>query len=215
MNEYQQYIDRLSSVFEPELLEELKLLPTVEVKAHQLINRVTDKVEFLPLLIKGSMRIVRYDIYGNEVLIYNINELESCIISITSVYVPGLLSGDSIANEDMVAIKIPNEKVVEWTSKYKSWVKFTYQLNEKRMQELIKRNREVSEKNQEIRDSISYAKRIQNAVLPARQTVSELLPESFILFKPRDIVSGDYYWVTQVLSRTVVVVADCTGHGVP
>lgn len=214
-NKYQGDLGRLSEIFEPELLEEIKSLPIAEFKENVLLAKATDDVPFLPIVIRGSMRTVRYDIYGNEVLIYNINELQSCIISITSVYCPGIAAGDAISNEDLAFIMIPKEKIEGWTTKYKSWVEFTFILNEQRMQELVERNKEVSEKSKEIRDSISYAKRIQNAALPAQETISDLLPNSFVLFKPKDIVSGDYYWVTKIRNQIVVVVADCTGHGVP
>jgi serine phosphatase RsbU (regulator of sigma subunit) len=72
----------------------------------------------------------------------------------------------------------------------------------------------VVQKN-EIIDSISYAERIQSAMLPPETYISELLNENFILYKPRDIVSGDFYWIKQVNQYIVLVAADCTGHGVP
>ena len=73
----------------------------------------------------------------------------------------------------------------------------------------------VSEQNKEITDSINYAKRIQSAVLPSDELLDEILPDYFVLFKPRDIVSGDFYWIKQIKNFTLVVAADCTGHGVP
>lgn len=73
---------------------------------------------------------------------------------------------------------------------------------------------QIFQQKQEITDSIQYASRIQNAVLPPENLLSEL-SEHFILYKPRDIVSGDYYWMTLKDDRTIVVAADCTGHGVP
>lgn len=66
-----------------------------------------------------------------------------------------------------------------------------------------------------ITDSISYAQRIQSALLPSVEQMDELVPEHFVVFKPKDIVSGDYYWVKEVLDHVVIVSADCTGHGVP
>lgn len=69
--------------------------------------------------------------------------------------------------------------------------------------------------NKEITDSIFYARRIQSAVMPARSEFSKIFPENFLLFQPRDIVSGDFYWFKQVGKKAVVVAADCTGHGVP
>jgi len=66
-----------------------------------------------------------------------------------------------------------------------------------------------------ITDSISYAQRIQSALLPSESLLSELVPEHFVVFKPKDIVSGDYYWVKEVQDHVIIIGADCTGHGVP
>lgn len=68
---------------------------------------------------------------------------------------------------------------------------------------------------QEITDSILYASRIQTAILPPDNILKKSIKEHFILYLPRDIVSGDYYWMTEVNDKTIVVAADCTGHGVP
>jgi serine phosphatase RsbU (regulator of sigma subunit)/HAMP domain-containing protein len=66
-----------------------------------------------------------------------------------------------------------------------------------------------------VTDSIRYAKRLQDAILPPGNFVKELMPDSFILFKPKDIVSGDFYWLNQKDNRVLVSAVDCTGHGVP
>jgi tetratricopeptide (TPR) repeat protein len=73
----------------------------------------------------------------------------------------------------------------------------------------------VEEKQKEILDSIHYAKRIQNALLKEEDHVSEHLPEHFILFKPKDIVSGDFYWAMEKQDYLYLAAVDCTGHGVP
>jgi serine phosphatase RsbU (regulator of sigma subunit)/Tfp pilus assembly protein PilF len=79
----------------------------------------------------------------------------------------------------------------------------------------IKQQRDkIFQQKQEITDSIQYASRIQNAVLPPDSMLNQL-KEHFILYKPRDIVSGDYYWMTLKDNKTIVAAADCTGHGVP
>ncbi|MBK6953553.1 MAG: SpoIIE family protein phosphatase [Crocinitomicaceae bacterium] len=74
---------------------------------------------------------------------------------------------------------------------------------------------ELKIKNQEVLDSITYAKRIQSAILPPAKIVKEYLQQSFILYLPKDIVAGDFYWLEQKNSKTLFAVADCTGHGVP
>jgi serine phosphatase RsbU (regulator of sigma subunit)/ligand-binding sensor domain-containing protein len=74
---------------------------------------------------------------------------------------------------------------------------------------------EIARKNRDITDSITYASKIQNAVLPAEEITGRILPEHFILFRPRDIVSGDFYWINKKNDLLFVIAADCTGHGVP
>lgn len=69
--------------------------------------------------------------------------------------------------------------------------------------------------NEKITDSINYAKRIQETLLPPIEEIKKYLPESFILYKPKDIVSGDFYWIYEDSERVIVAVVDCTGHGVP
>lgn len=73
----------------------------------------------------------------------------------------------------------------------------------------------IEEKNKEITDSINYAQRIQNAILPAEQELKKAFADIFVLFNPRDIVSGDFYWYDESKNNKVIAVADCTGHGVP
>jgi len=75
--------------------------------------------------------------------------------------------------------------------------------------------KDIEHFNKEITDSIHYAKRIQAAILPTEEFAISLLPEHFVLYKPKDIVSGDFYWMSHVEGQTIVAVADCTGHGVP
>ena len=74
---------------------------------------------------------------------------------------------------------------------------------------------QLKERNQKITASINYAQRIQAATLPSAERLIQLLPKHFLLFQPKDTVSGDFYWTAQVAHKTVVVAADCTGHGVP
>lgn len=87
---------------------------------------------------------------------------------------------------------------------------------------LKKQNREITEqkllieeKNREILDSIEYARRLQEAILPPLKLVKEYLHESFILYKPKDIVAGDFYFLESIAGKIIFAAADCTGHGVP
>ena len=76
-------------------------------------------------------------------------------------------------------------------------------------------NVEISEQKREIEDSINYAKRIQDAILPLEDEMKKWLPNSFVFYRPKDIVSGDFYWFAENKGKLIVVCADCTGHGVP
>lgn len=84
-----------------------------------------------------------------------------------------------------------------------------------RTQEVMDQKSEIERKNLEITDSITYAQRIQNAILPEKQELISAFPESFVLYQPKDIVSGDFYWFGKHLDNQIVAVVDCTGHGVP
>ncbi len=85
----------------------------------------------------------------------------------------------------------------------------------KRTQELLKEKEVVEKQNKNITESISYAKRIQQAILPPMESVKASLPESFILYQPKDIVSGDFYWIHETDEKILFAAVDCTGHGVP
>jgi len=78
----------------------------------------------------------------------------------------------------------------------------------------------VEEKNRDVTDSILYAKRIQEAILPSHDIIKAKFPDSFVFYQPKDIVAGDFYWISDALTKykesfSMVALADCTGHGVP
>jgi len=73
----------------------------------------------------------------------------------------------------------------------------------------------IEEKNKNITDSINYAKRIQQAILPSDEEIRKSLPDSFILYQPKDVVSGDFYWFAEREGKIFIAAVDCTGHGVP
>lgn len=97
-----------------------------------------------------------------------------------------------------------------------AFILFRANNQKKRDNEIISTQKElVEEKNKEIVDSITYAKRLQEAILPSFEEVGKHLPNNFVLFKPKDVVSGDFYWFERVHNRAYLAAADCTGHGVP
>jgi len=86
---------------------------------------------------------------------------------------------------------------------------------EKQKEEVDEQKALIEESHKEITDSIAYAKRIQSAILPPNGQVKELLKDSFILYKPKDVVAGDFYWLEECKGKVLFAAADCTGHGVP
>jgi serine phosphatase RsbU (regulator of sigma subunit) len=100
--------------------------------------------------------------------------------------------------------KVLEEKVVERT----------LEIELKKQQIEVQRD-EIFKQKEEITSSITYASRIQDAILPGQKQFRNIFKEFFIIFKPRDIVSGDFYWIDESDSRVSFAVADCTGHGVP
>ena len=96
------------------------------------------------------------------------------------------------------------------SNKLESVLVVSHDITERKMIEL-----EIQNKNKKITESINYAKRIQNAILPNSRVIGKALPDSFILYKPRDVVSGDFPWFVQIKDEIFIAAVDCTGHGVP
>lgn len=80
---------------------------------------------------------------------------------------------------------------------------------------IVEQKNLIEEKNRDLTDSIRYAQRIQNAMLPSKSSIEAIFPGYFLFFKPKDIVSGDFYWVFENEEYQFLAVGDCTGHGVP
>ncbi|MBT1702799.1 PAS domain S-box protein [Chryseosolibacter indicus] len=96
------------------------------------------------------------------------------------------------------------------TEKLESVLVVSHDITDRKIIEL-----EIQNKNKKITESINYAKRIQTAILPNTRVINRALPDSFILYKPRDVVSGDFPWFVQIKDEIFIAAVDCTGHGVP
>jgi serine phosphatase RsbU (regulator of sigma subunit) len=122
-------------------------------------------------------------------------------------------------------LKYKNGLLNESVEQLQEMVEAYEELNRRNVQsaaQLMERERELQEKNQllaqvyrKVSESIQYAERIQKAMMPTEDELRRLIPESFLFFRPRDVVSGDFYWVAKHNYKIFVVVGDCTGHGVP
>ena len=115
-------------------------------------------------------------------------------------------------------IQLRNEEITTQKEEITAQRDFVMKQGDKisRQKDLLKEQRDfVLKQKKEITDSIHYAKRIQNAILPPIESMKDYLNDYFIFFHPRDIVSGDFYWTTEIQNKLVIAAADCTGHGVP
>jgi len=117
---------------------------------------------------------------------------------------------------------VGNNEITRLTEKFNMMIaqleSYTYELEEKvkeRTLKIEKQKEEIEEQKKHIMDSIYYARRIQNAILPSFELINEHLNNYFILYLPKDIVSGDFYWVQEADNLFMIAAVDCTGHGVP
>ena len=123
--------------------------------------------------------------------------------------VNGLTKDKVKAQEETIAQLEENEKLKD---------KVNRELEQKvseRTAEVVKQKEIIEEQNKEVTDSINYAKRIQQAKLPKKEEIYSAFPNCFVLFKPKDIVSGDFYFFHKNKQSVFIAAADCTGHGVP
>ncbi|TAF32284.1 MAG: response regulator [Cytophagales bacterium] len=115
-------------------------------------------------------------------------------------------------------VKKLKENNAEKERLYKELEAYSKNLEQKvaeRTVEITKQKQIIEAKNHSITESINYAKRIQEAALPSLEEIKAAFEDSFVYFKPRDIVSGDFFWFRQRGSKTIITAVDCTGHGVP
>jgi serine phosphatase RsbU (regulator of sigma subunit) len=114
--------------------------------------------------------------------------------------------------EQLIHVKELSAKTIEQEQEKK---KLLESQNERLELMVTERTAELAEKSNEIKDSINYARRIQRAILTSKEEINETLKNYFILFKPKDIVSGDFYFYSKKEHTVLIAAADCTGHGVP
>jgi PAS domain S-box-containing protein len=122
--------------------------------------------------------------------------------------------------EHVLRTSYGGKKWVSWNVSYlndEQLIGIGYDITEKKNSErkLIEQNEKLTEQNKNITSSIVYAKRIQESILQTPEFIKSIFNESFLLYKPKDIVSGDYYWFYENENFKYAAAIDCTGHGVP
>ncbi len=144
------------------------------------------------------------------------------ISGVFSLWIADMLMNSFVINEELNTsneeIKEANEEITQQNDEIKNANEEIRQQNEEitvQRDQLERQHGMVLQHNKNITDSMRYAFRIQKAVFPEEEFMKENLPEHFIINKPKEIVSGDFYWIHRHKSKLYIAVADCTGHGVP
>ena len=176
-------------------------------KSQKHIDKLNKKHEIKSTKLNGEIKRLQYLIDRNA-----LNEPKVITLNKTDIREQGVDRID-ITKQNIEKEKLEHEKL-EFKKKNKQlWEQSIAIHKEKERIDALKK--EIEARHRDITDSIKYASRIQTALLPDNETLNDILPEYFILWKPRDIVSGDFYWIRQINEKTIIVAADCTGHGVP
>lgn len=153
------------------------------------LNKKVKEAELDPAVLEGWLRVVE-----------QVNETNNTVA--TEMDFPS-----EMGKRVMQVNAIPE---FDESNKLESVLVVSHDITERKMIEL-----EIQNKNKKITESINYAKRIQSAILPNSRVINKALPDSFILYKPRDVVSGDFPWFIQMKEDIYIAAVDCTGHGVP
>ncbi|MFN8256559.1 MAG: SpoIIE family protein phosphatase [Bacteroidales bacterium] len=237
-------VEFLSQDLEPALVEEMVQYKLLEFPAGVNVGEYYNDIDgHLPFVVEGVVHLSTIDRFGKELVIYPMHTKESCIITLTETLrnvwglnsvIPSNKPMNMYTDSKAKILAIPIEATVKWAEKYLSWQKFVMRLYQERLAELlaqhdliVEQKNEIVVQNDQITSSIQYAQRIQQAVLTSGWYIDERLPEHFVFYKPRNIVSGDFYWMSHINSPEndennlsegdliLIAAADCTGHGVP
>ncbi len=197
--EYQAYIDSLRKIRNEDSLILMNLQAKVEADKATLQAKEAEKTAALEQQkTKDAERKTQLAILGGLVLL---------LLSLSLIFFTNSRRRKRIINE-------LEQTKIELSDKANA----LNEQNDKLEQTNIlmdQKNEELEEQNKKITDSIRYAETIQKAMLPSEAIFQQLFDDHFVIYEPKDIVSGDFYWLTQLEEKTLIAVVDCTGHGVP
>jgi len=231
-NETIKYLQSLiGHLFEPELITEMSQYEIWTLPGDIYLNEYKQEKPLIPFIIEGKIKIVRKDFSGKELIYYPVMQYQCCILSISYALRQAwnetvLLRNDQRAEvytlTETKILGLPLHLADDWLNKYASWRKFVISLYQDRLRELIEQHEvttvqknEIEYQNGQITSSIQYAQRIQRAIFPPQNILDDISNDYFVMFKPRDIVSGDFYWISKENNSIIIAAADATGHGVP
>jgi sigma-B regulation protein RsbU (phosphoserine phosphatase) len=213
-----------------DVMENLQLIGNILVEEGYDISMANSGTQALKMVAKISPDLILLD-----VMIPDINGFDVCkeikkmdkkknipIIFLTvNTDITNIVKGFNFGGVDYITKPFEREELLVRINTHlelkKARETIERQVKElKKSEDLLqKKNKEISDAHQRIKDSITYARSIQSAVLPFETRIKHFLNKYFIMLIPKDIVSGDFYWIEKIDGKIVIVVADCTGHGVP
>ena len=199
---YEKYNEYRNESINDSSMNALAEMKTEQAMMLEKIDR--ENAEKLNAAEKQKMRIIIFSLIGGLLL-----------ISLLVFYIFRMLEIKKKANADLLeknAILIEQKEEIQ---AQRDEIEDQKEEIENQRDEIMAQRDHIEAQSKEIQASITYAQRIQRALLTPDETIDSVFPDHFLLYKPRDIVSGDYYWVGQFGDNKVCIVADCTGHGVP
>lgn len=170
---------------------------TENVKVSQYFNSNHEIIDYAYCKLSSSDWILYYEIPRTESISLTYTLRNNTIINVILVLI-----------FFMVLFYVISQKIA---NPYKQVILINKELETK----VNLRTQELKESNQKINDSIEYAKRLQESILPSEQDLQKIFRENFVIWRPKDIVGGDFFWLREIDDVIVLAVGDCTGHGVP
>ncbi len=178
---------------------------------------------FIISLVVVSMTIHTIDtgnsFFGLIIFVLLLLSIVSIPISITVFLAAQISHTNNTLSNKLIEVENLSAKTIEQEKEKQKYLENQKQVLEEqvieRTSEITEQKQIIEDKNKDIIDSINYAKRIQTSILPTVEYFNKVFSNAFIFFQPRDIVSGDFYYVTEINNSKLLFCADCTGHGVP
>ena len=197
----------------------LNSIKNAEVERTRMIEELKrENEEKLHAAERRRMRIIIFSLFGGLGLFLLLIFYIAKMLHIKHKANAELAEKNAILAEQAEEIQAQNDEIMAQNDEIRERNEEIQSQNEAIMaqnEEIQAQAKTIKEQSEEIQDSINYARRIQRSLLTPSKTIATIFPDYFILYKPRNVVSGDYYWVGQFGDNKVSVVADCTGHGVP
>lgn len=191
-------------------------LPEIEIKT----GEATTSIISLPLLLEGGTKVIgvlTVQSFKEDAYTDNHYNILKTLASYTAIALANADAYQQVehanqqTNLKQAALQSAYEEIIESSRR----ISEAYQQISEKNSSLSAAYEEIELKNRSITDSILYARRIQEAILPHKNDILRALPNCFVLYQPRDIVSGDFYWFSVKNNKIIFAAVDCTGHGIP